>query len=124
MQEPHSVGVLGVFSHESYRHRRVAARLSWMAPAVVRAAAAGGINCCFVMRRQGAAEHTELEALEFGDVCFVNASARASRTVGPLLTLKLWWQLALQRWPHAKLIGKADDDGALAMKELATKSLP
>ena len=83
--------------------RPQALRSSWM-----RKSNAADIVARFVMRGLGSA--AEDEASRHEDIVFVQAHATANRKIGPLQSLVLWWQCAVEAWPQASLIGKADDD--------------
>ena len=97
------LAVLGVLSTDGHRDYREAIRSSWM-----RKANAADITTRFVMRGLGSA--AEDEAHSHGDIVFVEALASMVRKNGPLQSLVLWWQCAVESWPQASLIGKADDD--------------
>tara|TARA_B100000795_G_scaffold100490_1_gene73919 strand:+ start:45 stop:815 length:771 start_codon:yes stop_codon:yes gene_type:complete len=97
------LAVLGVLTTDSHRDYREAIRSSWM-----RKSNAADITTRFVMRGLGSA--AEDEARLHGDIVFVEALASANRKNGPLQSLVLWWQCAVETWPQATLIGKADDD--------------
>ena len=97
------LAALGVLTTDSHRDYREAIRSSWM-----RKSNAADITTRFVMRGLGSA--AEDEARLHGDIVFVEALASANRKNGPLQSLVLWWQCAVETWPHATLIGKADDD--------------
>ena len=97
------LAVLGVLTTDGHRDYREAIRSSWM-----RKSNAADITTRFVMRGLGSA--AEDEARLHGDIVFVEALASANRKNGPLQSLVLWWQCAVETWPQASLIGKADDD--------------
>ena len=60
-----------------------------------------GILTRFVMRGQVAAGSTLRESLAHSDIELLPAPANLSRTVGPLVTLFLWFECALSKWPAA-----------------------
>ena len=60
-----------------------------------------GILTRFVMRGQDAAGSTLRESLAHSDIELLPAPANLSRTVGPLVTLFLWFECALSKWPAA-----------------------
>ena len=97
------LAVLGVLTTDGHRDYREAIRSSWM-----RKANAADITTRFVMR--GIGSTAEDEAHSHGDIVFVEALASMVRKNGPLQSLVLWWQCAVETWPQASLIGKADDD--------------
>jgi hypothetical protein len=97
------LAVLGVLTTDGHRDYREAIRSSWM-----RKSTLADITTRFVMRGLGSA--AEDEARRHGDIVFVEALASANRKIGPLQSLVMWWQCAVETWPQASLIGKADDD--------------
>ena len=97
------LAVLGVLTTDGHLDYRAAIRSSWM-----RKSEAADITTRFVMRGLGSA--AEDEARLHGDIVFVEALAGASRKNGPLQSLVLWWRCAVESWPQASLVGKADDD--------------
>ena len=104
--DPHErLAVLGVFTAEENGARREAVR-TWLRDATH----AKPLLARFVARGAGKAPVLMREAREYGDVVLLEGPAEMSRSNGPLLTLILWLECALRAWPHAALIGKADDD--------------
>lgn len=104
-------GVLGVFTVDDRALLRDAHRKSWMAPALQFPSVRGSLAARFVARAAGAELPVLLrESQAHGDITFLNASATAPRSTGPLLTLLAWWECAVTAWPGATFIGKADDD--------------
>ena len=99
------LAVLGVFTAEENGARREAVR-TWLRDATH----AKPLLARFVARGAGKAPVLMREAREYGDVVLLEGPAEMSRSNGPLLTLILWLECALRAWPHAALIGKADDD--------------
>lgn len=97
--------VLGIFSSDGRAAFRREIRSSWMPEG-----RDAGIEPWFVMRQFGASKTTLNESHEAGDIVFVAANASLGRKSGPLQTFLLWIQCATVAWPHARLIGKADDD--------------
>ena len=97
------LAVLGVLTTDNHLNYREAIRSSWM-----RKSNAADITTRFVMRGLGST--SEDEAKRHGDIVFFEARADANRKSGPLQSLVLWWQCAVEAWPQASLIGKADDD--------------
>jgi hypothetical protein len=68
------------------------------------------ILACFVMRGGGAPQFVRNEARAQGDVVFLDAPENLPREVGPLVMLRLWFAHALQAFPGARFVGKADSD--------------
>ena len=100
------LAVLGVFTSEENVARRAVAR-TWLTAANQAGAA---VLSRFVARGMGDTPALSQESRDDGDVVFLRAPTTMLRSNGPLLTLILWFECSLQAWPHAKLIGKADDD--------------
>ena len=104
------IAALGIVSAYDRPKFRFQARASWMAGAARRARElAGGMACRFVMRGQNASAGLLSEAATEGDVLLVKAPT-LNRLSGPLISLQLWLDCALEAWPNAAMIGKADDD--------------
>ena len=74
----------------------------------MRRSAAADVVARFVMRGLGSSALEE--AQHHGDIVFVPARADAHRKNGPLQSLVHWWRCAIEAWPRALLVGKADDD--------------
>jgi hypothetical protein len=102
------LAAIGILSHGGNQELRGWIRRSWLAPAAVRDAYAAGMVVRFVLRGTHAPPEQVREAEINGDVAFVDARADLRRGRGPLLSLFLWWRLALAQWPGVQLIGKAD----------------
>uniref|UniRef100_A0A7S4C6C5 Hexosyltransferase n=1 Tax=Chrysotila carterae TaxID=13221 RepID=A0A7S4C6C5_CHRCT len=100
------LAVFGIFSHDGHANFRSAIRNTYLA----NAGSNTSISATFAMRGIGAAASTLEEARTHGDITFLPAHANLTRAVGPLVSLRLWFECALARWPAAELIGKADDD--------------
>ena len=83
------LAALGVLTTDSHRDYREAIRSSWM-----RKANAADITTRFVMR--GIGSTAEDEAHSHGDIVFVEALASMVRKNGPLQSLVLWWQCAVE----------------------------
>ena len=108
-REPHErLAILGVFTADEHGARRSVVR-HWLTP-TGGDPHGSGLLARFVARGQGSTPLLDQEAVEYGDVVFLRAPASMSRNNGPLLTLILWLECAVFAWPHATLIGKADDD--------------
>ena len=103
------LAILGVFTAEDHVTRRAVAR-TWLSPDAGFSRARDGILARFVARGLGGTPVLDREAQEFGDVILLRGPTTMLRTNGPLLTLILWFECAVQAWPRATLIGKADDD--------------
>lgn len=103
---PH-LAVLGVFSSEANRFFRDAIRATWSVPKLRHRA---GIVVRLVLRGGNASDEVAREAASQPDMVLLEAPSNMSRTVGPLRTLRLWLHCAFATWPHARHIGKADDD--------------
>ena len=103
---PH-LAVLGVFSSEANRFFRDAIRATWSVPKLRRRA---GVVVRLVLRGGNVSNDTARETASHGDMLLLDAPSNMSRTVGPLRTLRLWLHCAFAVWPHARHIGKADDD--------------
>ena len=106
-QPHHRLAVLGVFTAEENVARRAAAR-TWVSE--TDASSRKPLLARFVARGIGHTPTLSQEARAHGDVVFLAGPAEMPRSNGPLLTLILWLECALVAWPHAALIGKADDD--------------
>lgn len=107
------LAAVGILSHGGNRELRGWIRRSWLSPSAMRDAQASGIVVRFVLRGVSAPPEQRREAELNGDIAFVRARADLKRGRGPLLSLFLWWRLALAEWPGVQLIGKAD--GACAL---------
>mmetsp|Transcript_22252 Transcript_22252/g.45462 ORF Transcript_22252/g.45462 Transcript_22252/m.45462 type:complete len:469 (+) Transcript_22252:103-1509(+) len=101
-----SLAALGVLSHEPRLRLRNAVRATWLPdlPSTIVAK--------FVIRGLALQEPnaTRAEASRHGDVLFVRARSVMLRENGPLQSLVLWFECAMQRFVSASFIGKADDD--------------
>ena len=106
------LAVLGVLSSEESPFRRELRR-TWMKSEVE-----NGILPRFVIRGVNASASVRREAEQHGDVVFVEAPA-LDRSRGPIVSLMLFLPCALQAWPNARLIGKADDDVFLHLPGIA-----
>jgi hypothetical protein len=118
--------VLGVFSYYKDAPQRTAIRSSWMSPNI---SDSGGILSRFVIRADESTEYVgrpdpSIEVLrehtEHRDILFVPAAANMSRALGPLRTLQLWMACAVSAFPYASLIGKADDDTWITLKDVSS----
>lgn len=106
----HRLAVLGVFTAEENLARREAARTWIRGTAEAPGALAKPLLAKFVARGLGETPTLAREAHSHGDIILLPGLADMPRSNGPLLTLILWLECALVAWPHAALIGKADDD--------------
>jgi hypothetical protein len=102
------LAAVGILSHGGNRELRGWIRRSWLSPSAVRDAQVAGVVVRFVLRGISAPPEQRREAELNGDIAFVQARADLKRGRGPLLSLFLWWRLALSEWPAVQLIGKAD----------------
>ena len=102
------LGALGILSAAEQPKFRSIARRTWMAGAAAREAA-GGLAVRFVIRGIGASAELQREVRSAHDVILLRAPS-LNRRSGPLVSLIMWMECALDAWPNAGLIGKADDD--------------
>ena len=102
------LGALGILSAAEQPKFRNIARRTWMAGAAAREAA-GGLAVRFVIRGIGASAEMHREVRTAHDVILLRAPS-LNRRSGPLVSLIMWMECALEAWPNAGLIGKADDD--------------
>ena len=65
------------------------------------------MRICFVLRSSNVTTATFTENLYVFVPC---PNLILKRATGPLCSLIRWYQAALEHFPHARLIGKADDD--------------
>jgi hypothetical protein len=101
-------------SHDGHRDFRDAIRRTWLP-----LGDQYGLSSRFVLRGNGSRALDE--AREHRDmVLFDDLPALMPRAPGPLALLLPWMNYALRTWPHAELIGKADDDVWLRIPALAT----
>ena len=73
----------------------------------------------FVLHGLGARTSVLAEAASTRDVIFLRAPSVMSCKSGPLRKLWLWLECALSAWPHATMVGKADDDAWLRLPGVA-----
>ena len=99
------LGVLGVVTTEGSQWRHEI-RSSWLQPSLVPTS----IVTRLVMRGLDASASLLAEAARERDVVFVEALGTLSKNRGPLTSTLLWLRCAVVAWPHAELIGKAEDD--------------
>jgi hypothetical protein len=71
-----------------------------------------------VLRGMNASAAILDEAETYGDTVFVQADAGLSLNRGPLMSTLLWLRCAVEAWPHADLIGKAEDDSWVHLHEV------
>ena len=86
------LAVLGVLSAEGRLPFRAAIRDTWMNRG-------RHILPRFVLRGVGASAADTQEAARHGDVVFVRAAAKMSRSSGPLISLMLWFECAVRQAP-------------------------
>ena len=99
------LAVLGVLGVESQSAVRLAIRNTCLP-----GGAAADILALFALRGVGIRQSTADEAARHGDVVFLRAHTEQSRFTGPLWSAWLWFECALDAWPGAQLIGKAESD--------------
>ena len=107
------LGVLGVVTTEDSQWRHEI-RSSWLQPSLVPTS----IVTRFVMRGLNASAILLAEAARQHDVVFVEALETLSKNRGPLTSTLLWLRCAVVAWPHAELIGKAEDDTWIHMHDV------
>lgn len=99
-----ALAVVGIFSHDGNIAYRKEIRQTWM-----HTGEANRVFCRFVLRGNGSLSRDE--ALREGDIVLLEELTAASpRRTGPLSMLLPWMRYALNTWPAATLVGKADDD--------------
>mmetsp|Transcript_10032 Transcript_10032/g.25222 ORF Transcript_10032/g.25222 Transcript_10032/m.25222 type:complete len:417 (+) Transcript_10032:269-1519(+) len=98
------LAVLGVFSIDSRASLRSVLRETAFSTAPA------DILPCFALRGLGGSAVVRAEAAEYGDMVLLPANASLPRSVGPLVTLELWYVHTLAAFPLARFVGKADDD--------------
>jgi len=110
------LAVLGVISQDTAENAalRTVNRNTWM-----RGGTQSGILARFVMRGIGLSARALQEARAHGDTVFVSAPSVTSYKTAPLRSLLGWLRCAHAAWPHARLIGKADDDVAVMATRVA-----
>jgi hypothetical protein len=109
-----SVAAIGIFSLEEHVKYRQAIRATWL-----RSAPAANMTAHFVLRGLNARQSMLAEAAAHGDVVFVRATAKMSCKSGPLRKLMMWLACAIEAWPQAAMIGKADDDAWVHLPGIA-----
>ena len=114
---------LGIISAPDYFGRRLAQRHSWMRWANVGQGDRHTVCASFVVRAgdppRGVATALQREAEIHGDMLLVRSIAyNESRVRGPILSLAWWLQYAERALPHAKFIGKLDDDAYVHAPDL------
>ncbi|KAL3899644.1 MAG: hypothetical protein SGPRY_012609, partial [Prymnesium sp.] len=100
------LAVLGIFSAEDHHVLRKTIRSTWLFD--IRADA--DILPRFVIRGIGLSKETTQESEEYHDTVMLAARSSLNRRAGPLASLLLWFGCVVKVWPHAQLVGKADDD--------------
>ena len=101
------LGALGILSTAESRWRH-GARKTLMEGSKEREAG-GGLAVRFVVRAAALPDDLRREQSQSHDIVLVEA-ATLNRRSGPLVSLLLWYDCALQAWPAATFIGKADED--------------
>ena len=104
------LAVLGVFSTAHGARARAALRASWMRRERRDDEPTETIVPRFVLRGLGVRPELLDEAAAHNDTVFVEAASVMSCKAGPLRKLQLWLSCAVAAWPHARFIGKGDDD--------------
>ena len=104
------LAVLGVFSTAHGARARAALRASWMRRERRDDEPTETIVPRFVLRGLGVRPELLDEAAAHNDTVFVEAASAMSCKAGPLRKLQLWLSCAVAAWPHARFIGKGDDD--------------
>jgi hypothetical protein len=110
--------VLGILSVEKQEVAREAIRRTWLP-----GGAAADILSLFVLRGINALDATFQEASTYGDVVFLRANATLTRMVGPIWSTWLWLECAVEAWPSARLLGKAEVDVWLHLPGIAARLL-
>lgn len=94
-----------------FARRRHVIRTSWLRAA---SSANASIRAHFVLRCGGLASATfaalATENASASDLLCASVPASDGRVRGPLLALWWWLQYAYRVYPHARFVGKADDD--------------
>ena len=108
------MAVLGVVTTEGSRWRHEI-RNSWLDPSLV----PESILTRFVVRGLNASCGILAEAARYNDTVFVAADARLSINRGPLTSTLAWFRCAVAAWPHAELVGKAEDDTWIHLVEVS-----
>ena len=114
---------LGIVSAPDYHGRRLAQRHSWMRWPNVGHDGEAQICGTFVVRAgrapRGVSTALQREAVVHNDMLLATAIAwNESRVRGPVLTLAHWLQHAAAVLPHARFVGKLDDDAYLHAPDL------
>lgn len=125
------LAVIGILSHDSEQQAflRHTSRSTWLA------ATPPNLVLRFVLRANGSA-NTRHEQEQHADVTLIDAPAQENQGAGALISLFRWLSCALNAWPAAQAVGKAEDDvwiqlesasmqlsAALAMRASATEHL-
>ena len=105
--------VIGVLSADGRASYRTIIRQTWLRDLPPQLVAR------FVVRGDGGSGSVVEEARAFSDMVLVRARASLSRAIGPLHSLFAWWRCALETWPRAWGIAKADDDVWIDLRGVA-----
>ena len=113
---------IGIVSAPRFVARRMAQRESWLQWPNIGHRADAGVWAAFVVRSGGAFETLQLarEASAQRDMLLVESIAwNETRVRGPVLTLTWWLEYVSSKLPHARFVGKIDDDTYIYEPDLA-----
>lgn len=110
------LAVIGALGVEKQLEVRDAIRQTWLP-----LGASADMLALFVLRGIGLEAGTISEAGTQGDIVFVRSEASLPRLIGPLWSSWLWLECAVQAWPNAQLIGKAETDTWIDLPGVAAR---